>query len=178
MPRAETALDPAPTGIIERWLTALGVLCAGRGDDGNAEIKLAIYAPRLMQPASVFTDANLTEAGKRFSFFPSFAELSAFLDEKAEPVKAIAWRLRQLAEAKPTAPAATPERTWSDLTPEEREAHDRMMEEVRRKIHANDVAPRPTESLAPIYVRDSSRRLGEVAGQIVESAVSRVSEEA
>lgn len=129
--QAEAALKPADVADVRKWLASLGLLCAGQMSASDAKLKLAAYAPLLDQPACCYTQDTLREAGKRFTWFPSFAELNAFLEEYAAPLKTMRDRLRKLAEAKVAIPEQRSGKRYCELSPEKKAELDRLMAPFR-----------------------------------------------
>jgi hypothetical protein len=76
---------PPTMAQVDCWIANLAALCAGR--DLPPETKLAAAASAIIRanyPAIIFHDPNtLDRAARRFSFWPSWAELAPALDEEA-----------------------------------------------------------------------------------------------
>jgi hypothetical protein len=133
LPATEDALKPAPRQKAKDWLAMLGTLCAGQMTAADAKAKIGVYVPLMEAPELVLTRETLREAGERFKWFPSFAEISAFMDEKVGPIKQLRARLEALANAKPTLPPPSKGKAWSELTDEEKAAHNAAMDAFRAK---------------------------------------------
>jgi hypothetical protein len=131
--RAEGLLKPADKQLVAKWLGALGVLCAGQLTAADAKVKIAAYAPLLDCPASVLTKRTLADAGRAFKWFPSFAEVSEFLDGRTWAMRKLAARLKQLAETTPEL-EHQPGSDWKDLTPEQQFEIDRKLKEVKATL--------------------------------------------
>src|SRR5262249_25850468 len=58
-------------------------------------------------PAACYTQASLRAAGKRFKWFPCFAELNEFLPTQLEPLHCRRWRLARIASYAPVTPPMT-----------------------------------------------------------------------
>lgn len=97
------ALDDARVAdqdTIRKWLAALGVLCAGQLTAADAKAKISIYAPMLREhSAAAFTAATLQRAGKKFKWFPSFAEIDEFLRPFTTEAANLAVRLDEISQA-------------------------------------------------------------------------------
>lgn len=132
------ALEPASPRLVGDWLARLGVLVAGNLSAADARIKIAAYAADLRYPALCFTDQTRADAAKAFKFFPSFAELSEFLDGIAAPHRTKLHRIRAIA-GRPVRQEPRG-RGWGDLSPAERLAHDAMMASLRRELESADSA--------------------------------------
>jgi len=126
-------LRPADQATVAKWLTSLGVLCAGQTTASDAKTKIAAYAPLMDYPASVLTKQTLQDAGRAFKWFPSFAEVSEFLDGRTWVMRKLAARLRMLAESTPEI-EHQPGSDWKDLTPEQKAEIDRKLAECRRVL--------------------------------------------
>lgn len=66
---------------IRDWLKALAVLCASGPNKNELLGKLNAYVPMLAQefPKEAFSPISLAEVGRKFTFFPSYAELTQAL---------------------------------------------------------------------------------------------------
>ena len=105
LPGAEELMKPAAPKIVVKWLTALGIHCAGTIKEVEAEARVAAYGRTLADlaaPACFFTRSTLTAAATKFPFFPDFANLIDFLKEETQDIRRTAERLRKIAEAKTT----------------------------------------------------------------------------
>lgn len=73
---------PASHDSVRRWLIALALQTAGKGmTAADAEARAAAYVPTLAdEPAFCFTAATLKAAARKFNWFPSVAEIVAFLE--------------------------------------------------------------------------------------------------
>lgn len=136
----EAELRAAQRGHVMHWLVQLGLLAASHMSSGDVKAKIHAYATDLDFPEICYTDATRALAGRRFNWFPSFAELSAFLDEVASPYRIRLDRLRRISVAVvKTEPGP---KGWSDMTDEERECQDREMADCMRKLRAVDPIPK------------------------------------
>jgi hypothetical protein len=72
---------PDKAAVARDWLKALAVLCANNVTQSELVGKLNAYAPMLAQEFSdgAFSAASLAAIGRKFTFFPSFAELTEAL---------------------------------------------------------------------------------------------------
>jgi len=106
----EHALRPASAEVKGRWLSQLAQLVAP-GRDSAPDMLARINAMRrdLDHPPLCFTDETRVRAGKAFTFFPSFAELSGLLDGVCDPYRERLRRLRRLGPAQQPEPAETDE---------------------------------------------------------------------
>lgn len=86
---------------VAKWLGQLGILTAGKMTADDARMRLAAYAALLEHPAGCFTKGSLKRAAVKFTWFPSFAEVSEFLDGEVWWIKAKIIRLRKIAEHMP-----------------------------------------------------------------------------
>lgn len=93
-------MRPADGDVVRKWLGDLGVLVAGAMGVDEARAKLAAYANLIADdfPRAAFTRRTLATAGRRFKFFPSFSELSEFLDETHGDLRTKVDRLQALAK--------------------------------------------------------------------------------
>lgn len=133
LPALDGSLMPADRQTVERWLIALGTLCAGNLTAADARVKVMAYARLIDHPGACFTEATLRVAGKAFKWLPSFAELSAFLDEQAKPQRDLRARVERLARSLPTTGAEPKPKRYRDMTPSERtkvDGHFRTIKEV------------------------------------------------
>lgn len=100
---------PCPPHVAAQWLGQLGILTAGKMTADDAKVRLSAYAAMLEHSVGCFTKASLRKAATKFTWFPSFAEVSAFLDGELWWLKAQHVRLERIANAAPPhrAPDAT-----------------------------------------------------------------------
>jgi hypothetical protein len=131
--RAEALLKPADKALVQKWLQALGVLCAGQMTAADAKAKIGAYVPLLDAPASVLNRRTLADAGRAFKWFPSFAELSEFLDGRTWVMRKLAARLKLLAETTPQI-EHQPGSDWKDLTQEQRDEIDRRLSDAKANL--------------------------------------------
>jgi len=105
----ERALRPAGAEIKGRWLSQLAQLVApGRDSAPDMLARINAMARDLDHPPLCFDDETRIIAARKFTFFPSFAELAGLLDGIRQPYRNRLGRLRRLG------PAQQPERTESD----------------------------------------------------------------
>lgn len=93
-PEARAALENplwsdkvAGPDLMRRWLGSLALLVAGRMSSDEAKSRVAIYAEMLGVrgiPAAVLTKEGLERAASKFTWFPSYAEVSSFIGEDVE----------------------------------------------------------------------------------------------
>lgn len=91
--------DLARVTDMEEWLASLGPLVAGNISVEDARAKLAAYCGMLEYPAACFTKASLAKAAKRFKFFPTFSELTEFLDAQHADLRVKRQRLEAIVRA-------------------------------------------------------------------------------
>ncbi|HXQ41622.1 MAG TPA: hypothetical protein VN821_10155 [Candidatus Udaeobacter sp.] len=163
---AERALAPASAETMGRWLASLGLLCAGAMAAQEARAKIGAYASLMDYPPACFTKATLREAGRRFKWLPSYAELAALLDEAAAPARALRDRLRAIAEA-PLPPAPPTRRALSDA---EREEIWRRTEASLASLMAAAETMRRRPALPPVHTRSGPFDPGRTPGEELRSA--------
>jgi len=95
---AEAVLVKASTETVRRWLLTLGALTAGKMSVRDAEVKITAYQNFIDHPEKCFTEATLKSAARRFKWFPSFSEVSLFLDRECRDERVLARRLRNIAD--------------------------------------------------------------------------------
>lgn len=130
----EAALAPAQVGEVRKWLIGLGTLCAGQMELSDAKVKIGAYATLLQVPIFLLTTENLREAGAKFSWFPSFAEVSAFFEAKLIPLRVMQTRLTLLANTKPAPKVEKAFIPWSQRSQEERDRFDQMIAKAKRSV--------------------------------------------
>jgi hypothetical protein len=130
---AEELLRPADPTLVAKWLSKLGILCAGQMTASDAKTKISAYAPLLQCPSSVLTDRTLVDAGRAFKWFPSFAEVSEFLDGRTWVMRKLAARLKLLSETTPQLEHQVGS-DWKDLTQEQRDEIDAKISEAKRAL--------------------------------------------
>lgn len=121
---------PAPRKDVVTWMAALGACVAGQMPADDVKMKLKVYADLNQQPAFCFTKDTLRAAARKFQWFPSYAELDAFLEGQGEEYRRMHYRLlhiialqtdEEIAAAKAADDAAKLERMLS--TPSGRIRH-------------------------------------------------------
>lgn len=123
------------------WLIQFGTLVANNLSVADAKAKISAYALDLAYPLVCFTDESRRAAAVKFTWFPSFSELAQFLDSIAAPARIKLDRLRKIAGM--TSQPEKRGKMWSELTPQEREAHEAMMAKLKASI-ANSDSPTHT----------------------------------
>lgn len=142
----ERRLVPAEGSTVSKWLASLGVLVAGNMPVADAKVKIAIYAPGLVEvPARAFTRATLYEAGRRFKWWPSFAELSEFLAEQSRDDREDLARLQEQREQDER------DEQRQEPTPEERSEIGEMVADTLRRLGGTRRRPPPRRP-TPIHV--------------------------
>lgn len=100
----ETKFEPANPDGVRRWLQMLGTMTAGKTSAAEAHTKVELFAGMLDFPAGCYSKATLKAAAEKFSWFPSYAELHAFLTEENRRMFKDKFRLEQIAHFKPKIP--------------------------------------------------------------------------
>ena len=95
---AEEALRTADRSLALKWLGSLGVLTAGKMGAEDARLKAAAYVRMLDYPEYCYTEETLRNTARLFNWFPSYSEISGFLDARAREPRALVWRLKRIAE--------------------------------------------------------------------------------
>jgi len=129
---------PATANHCARWLASLGNLVAGQMSAQDVRDKLTAYAGNLDYPAGLYTQDSLKAAGKRFKWFPSFAELTEFLDARKADMEAELSRCRAIARGGNdggSAPAA-PANHRTERTPEDWEWAHKLVADATQRITA------------------------------------------
>lgn len=132
----EIYMQPHDARGIGSWLLKLGELTASaKMPVSDIQSKLVAYVGGLRYPRFCFTARTLYAAARYFTWFPSFAELCAWLDKRSEDERTTFARLQILAGALPREREPIEQvKRYADLTPEEREAHEVAMAEMRRNL--------------------------------------------
>lgn len=154
LPAIEAQLTPADQPEVERWLATLGALTARRDMAvQDAQIRLRAYASLMTVPAGCLTREVLARAGRKFTWFPAYAEVAEFIEAEADKLRSRKRRLQRIAEHVTAPTHAEPKpRRWADLTDEERaEANAKLaalkaknpMDVVRQAVR-KEPAPQPT----------------------------------
>ena len=130
----EAALAQAPMRQRLEWLSGLAKLTAGKLSLEEILERMKAMAAEVDYPALCFTPATRRDAAYRFKFFPTFAELARFFEEVQSPYRDRVRRLKRVAGAKVEQERRG--RDWSELSEAERQAHERLMVEVRARLAA------------------------------------------
>lgn len=146
----DAALQPAPQALIERWVAALGTLCAGKPDEADAAAKIRAYAAMLEFPASAFSRSSLDAAARRFKFFPAYAELVEHLEAEVAAAKAQRHQLRR-AIALP-AEGSRPVGKWSAMTDAQKAEFEATMARFRSRF-ASDASRGPEDGAGSAEAR-------------------------
>jgi hypothetical protein len=150
LPVIADGLRPAPEKIMRQWLIALGNVCAGQISKDDAGNKINAYVKLFEElPISIFSKATLREAAEQFKFFPSFAEISAFLKARAFRAHQAHERLEALANTQPREPKSE-ER--APLTDEQKAQFDEAMAKWREH-YTNSQTQKPARNRAKTKVR-------------------------
>lgn len=180
LPAWEALLQPPPAGPVERegtrghWLAQLMMLTmTAKGTVEMHQERLAIMAAGLLHPAFCFTRWTLFDAARQFKFFPTFGELSAFLDAVAEPARRQRARLTVLAKADmkriATQTTGTKIGFVRDLPPAEREKFLRDMAEMRRRLACAGVGATPVAAAARRSLDAVNERMRQRIAQFAEA---------
>ena len=112
----------AGDALVTRWLSTLAMQTAGKGMTvADAQAKAAAYAMSLAdEPAFYFTTGTLKAAAQRFSWFPSVAELLAFLEAELQDQRGQLKVAQRLARVVKPRPATTPAGEPVNMTMQER----------------------------------------------------------
>ena len=97
-----TRCEPAPKELLKAWLSKLGILVTNSMTASDAKAKLAGYASLMEFPETCLTKETLEEAARQFKWFPNYAELCDFFEEKARDDRERCDALEWLANAIPT----------------------------------------------------------------------------
>jgi len=128
---------PANLGTIEQWLVMVGTLTAKNMTVADAKAKIRVYSNALAEyPPCCFTKETAFAAGKRFEWFPAFAELAGMLEEVAAPIRELHRRLNAIVSAPTALPIAQqkPAPRYNELTPEQRAEFDKTMADYYREM--------------------------------------------
>jgi len=173
LPAAEEALKPAPRQKARDWLAMLGTLCAGQMSAADAKAKIGVYVPLLEAPESVLTRDTLRQAGERFKWFPSFAEISDFLAERVGPMRALRARLEAIANAKPSLPPPPTGKAWSELTDDEKAALQAKVDAVKEYLSRAGPKPLAQATSVPPALKERVLPRSEDAKALIASGLDR-----
>ncbi|MTJ81748.1 MAG: hypothetical protein F8N37_12120 [Telmatospirillum sp.] len=98
LPIAQAACAPAEPDQAKKWLGMLGTIVAGNMPAAEAQMRLKAYVGLMRIPAGMVNREVLDRAGRRFKFFPAYAELAEFVDAERAKLEERARRLRLIAE--------------------------------------------------------------------------------
>lgn len=172
LPAAEATLRPASRETISKWLVVLGSLCAGQTSAADAKTKISAYAQLLQVPEAVLTKETLREAGEHFRWLPSFAEISAFLEEKAGPMKRLVQRLEAIANAKPSLPPPPTGKAWSELSDDEKAALQAKVDAVKDDLSRAGPKPLAQAISVPPALKERVLPRSEDAKALIAQGVS------
>lgn len=171
IPILEAMLRPAMQTEIEKWLASLGILVAGNMPADDARMKLKAYGSLLNAPRSILTKDTLDKAGRKFKWFPSYSEITEFLDAEKTELENMLYRARSLAKWEPPV-RSTADQHLTDIPFEERRA--RINETLRKNGYTpqedrgrTDAGPQPigrtVERIKPIHIQspETLRRVEE-----------------
>lgn len=117
---------------LRRWLTSLGTLVAANLTLEDARARVSAYTSLLAPVSGALTEDSLDRAGRKFKWFPSYAEIAEFLDgEKAEIEKQLS-RAKQIASSELSLPSKSQPRMskfMEQLKAEDPEKFARMFPE-------------------------------------------------
>lgn len=134
----EQALRPAPPEVAERWLEALGVLCATSPQEADAARKVRAMALMLEFPARCYNRASLNAAARRFKFFPAYAEICEHLEAEASELKRLRHDIRRVLASPVEGDRPAPK--YSALTPDQRAQFDAIMAGFRQQQEVDDAS--------------------------------------
>jgi hypothetical protein len=170
LPAIDAQLAAAPQPDVELWLATLGALTARRDQAmQDVQIRLRAYASMMTVPAGCLTQEVLARAGRKFTWFPAYAEVAEFIEAEAAKLRAKKRRLERIAEAKAAGPRAEPKpRRWADLTDDERAAADAKLAQLKAASPASVVRAAAKKMVAPDLApeeieRNRQRMLAEMA---------------
>jgi hypothetical protein len=131
-PFAAEALRPATRDDLEGWLKRLNGAVRNPQDQAAFRVRLAAFGMALQgAPAAAFTEETLRSAMAEFAFFPSVADLKAFIDKIVEPMQRTVDAIRKMAQADaPKSEAVEPKSSPMDA---EREAVAKAMAMFKRE---------------------------------------------
>ena len=135
---AELENEPAPEKIKAKWLASLGTLCAGKATVSEIQSQLVAYASMVDYPETAFTKTTLDKAARNFKWFPSYAELTEFLDAETSTLRNNLSRLRQVANAKPNQKKAGEYNAPTETQAERKSHAAAVMEDLKRKMAENE----------------------------------------
>lgn len=153
LPKAEERCNPPSRDLARKWLSSLGTLTAGRMPAEEARSKLIAYSEFFDHPSGAFTKETLRLAAKEFKWFPSFSELSTFLDEQSVPIRNERDRIKAIADATIEEPQKP-----KNIDPEERERRTNETMAEYRKNMAEDGGPKQKRYSPDISERHSKWR--------------------
>lgn len=128
-------IDRARAEAVEQWVIGLALQTAGKGmSDADAKAKAMAYVSTLCdEPAHSFTAATLKAAARKFTWFPSVAEIADFLAKETADRRAQTDVARRLASSSPVENAEARYRKPPARVPPDAELRRRLSwERVRR----------------------------------------------
>ena len=150
----EPWLEPTPRATAVKVIQALRQRTAGRTpDEGDTLLMLDEYARAFAD----YPEDVLREAARRWSrrerWFPAEADLRAECDRLMAPRRRLAEGLRaaRRGPAAEETPAELPPKRYSDLTPEERAAHDELIRSFKASLGNMAATPMPASAKALAY---------------------------
>ena len=145
----------------------------------EAKEKIAAYAMGLRHPAFCFSEASLYAAAKKFKWFPTYSEVSDWLDAKSREARNTLQRLEMLAGAKPSKPREPDMvRKVEDATPEQRAQHLEAMRALKTRLAAQGVGNTPEAQKARRAVDNRIAQQRAAMAPMIEAARARFLEEA
>ena len=146
---------PASLDSVRRWLIALALQTAGKGmTAADAEARASAYVPTLAdEPAFCFTAATLKAAARKFTWFPSVAEIVELLERETadkrsqvDIAKRLASQIPRRVDERPAGPARSVDERIADVVAARRAFGLRDDQSLRNIIDAPP-RPRATEPL-------------------------------
>lgn len=97
--KIDAAMGLCPQDDVRDWLTSLGALVAANITVADARARLTAYVGMLEYPSACYTKASLRKAARRFKFFPTYGELTDFLDAQLAEIRTKRQRLQAIINA-------------------------------------------------------------------------------
>ncbi len=131
---AESELEPARKSDVRKWLVSLAVLCSGNLSVANTKEKMVAYSHLLSYAPVMFTEETLELAGRKFTWFPSYGELCAYLDELELPFRNRAARIALISKA----PVEDAPKSRQEPLDERRAHTEKIMREFTASMSINN----------------------------------------
>ena len=179
LPAWREYMAPCDLAKAGHWLAQLGVMCGGpKMTADEAKEKIVAYAVGLQFPAFCFSDKSLYTAAKKFKWFPTFSEVSDWLEAKSRVSQDTLTRLEMLASAQPTKPREPDMvRTIAEATPEQREKHEAEMRKLKAMLADSGVGNSPKAHAARRAVDNRIVQQRAAMAPMIEAARAKFMEE-